>query len=225
MVEKGVSSEKVPEFSQKFAYVYRRIRTCRASYENILMLSKSEAKYQKALLEFNRTQKSGKPPAFEDFVREELTGKGDLAWIYEGRKDHDKIATRLAQTYYASKVYSQLTGCPQGKASEIREAMTAAGAKLTSIAQDSLFLPPNFDEDCRRIAGSRCEEAKKVLATWDADFKWTMGQHKAGAEFAAKNCKSASEIAKIQKPAVCNSRATQPKPAESPKEKPTGKAI
>jgi hypothetical protein len=35
----------------------------------------------------------------------------------------------------------------------------------------------------------RYKEATKKLATWDADFKWTIAQHKAGAEFAGKVCK------------------------------------
>lgn len=219
MVEKGVNPGKVPELSQKFAYIYRRIRTCRAAAENMYMFSESEVKYQKALRDFNRSRKDGRAPTFEDFVRAELTGKGQLAWIFEGRADHDKLAVRLAQTFYASKIYSQTTGCPQGKASELTEAISAAGAKLTTLDKDTLFLPANFDEECRRIAGSRCEEARKVLTTWDADFKWTMDQHKAGAEFAAKNCKPASEIAKMPKPETCRGlpAGSSPAPSSSPK--------
>jgi hypothetical protein len=35
----------------------------------------------------------------------------------------------------------------------------------------------------------RYDAAAKHLATWDADFEWTIAQHEAGAKFAAKQCK------------------------------------
>lgn len=33
-----------------------------------------------------------------------------------------------------------------------------------------------------------CKRAKKRLATWDMDFKWTIAQHEVGAKFAVKEC-------------------------------------
>lgn len=35
----------------------------------------------------------------------------------------------------------------------------------------------------------RYQAATKKLSTWDADFKWTIAEHKAGADFAGKVCK------------------------------------
>ena len=35
----------------------------------------------------------------------------------------------------------------------------------------------------------RCEKARKKLATWDEDFKWTAAQHRIGARFGAEQCK------------------------------------
>lgn len=39
------------------------------------------------------------------------------------------------------------------------------------------------------IAPADCKEAMKIIDTWRIDFDWTVEQHRAGAEFAAKNCK------------------------------------
>lgn len=38
-----------------------------------------------------------------------------------------------------------------------------------------------------------CMDARKILATWDIDFQWTIGQHITGAEFAKKHCSKVEE--------------------------------
>ncbi|MEZ4873748.1 MAG: hypothetical protein R2827_16205 [Bdellovibrionales bacterium] len=57
---------------------------------------------------------------------------------------------------------------------------------------------PNGNNTTRRrqrnVCGSsfsnaECDEARKILATWDVDFEWTTAQHEVGARFAAENCK------------------------------------
>ncbi|UYL07816.1 hypothetical protein B9G69_012245 [Bdellovibrio sp. SKB1291214] len=47
---------------------------------------------------------------------------------------------------------------------------------------DKLSKPDGWSDERYRAASQK-------LATWDNDFKWTIAQHKAGAEFAGKNCK------------------------------------
>jgi hypothetical protein len=50
----------------------------------------------------------------------------------------------------------------------------------------------NFFDKLSKPTGwtdERYRKASQKLATWDEDFKWTIAQHKAGAEFAGKNCK------------------------------------
>ena len=39
------------------------------------------------------------------------------------------------------------------------------------------------------FSAESCQKAKNRLATWDADFEWTISQHEVGAKFAAEKCK------------------------------------
>lgn len=202
MIERGLSAASAPDFSQKFAFIYRRIRTCRAAADSLLSFRAEEEQYQADLAKFNRGGSKGKKPEFETYLKTSLKKKIAKIGLAESYASDSRIK-RVSDTYYASKVYFDVTQCPDGKASELGEAMRAGSAKLTSIYKDSMFLPDDFDQRCETIAGNRCADAKKVLATWDADFKWTMDQHRVGAEFAAMHCKPASELKKYPTPPSC----------------------
>jgi hypothetical protein len=204
MIENGVKPESAADFSQKFAYVYRRIRTCRVAFNNYERYKDAEARYEKALGRFTRSQSDGKRPSIEEEIRKDAKTNFD-SYKYQATQDKEKFLKSLADTYYASKLYVKMTQCPDGKANEVSEAIKANSASGIRLGSDSLYLPLNFDEQCPSIAGGRCVDAKKVLDTWDADFKWTMNQHRVGAEFAAKNCKPLSQQ---KTPPLCAKSAT-----------------
>lgn len=44
-----------------------------------------------------------------------------------------------------------------------------------------------------------CKEAMKIIETWRVDFDWTIAQHRAGAEFAAKNCRQTPNESSFKK--------------------------
>jgi hypothetical protein len=46
-------------------------------------------------------------------------------------------------------------------------------------------------------SATRCEKARKRLATWDVDFAWTEKQHELGAKFGASKCRPQSADEKI----------------------------
>jgi hypothetical protein len=54
--------------------------------------------------------------------------------------------------------------------------------------------PRQIARDCSSlVAKEDCDRAKKVLATWDMDFAWTVAQHEIGAKFAAEKCQKSKE--------------------------------
>jgi hypothetical protein len=204
MIENGVPADQVANYSQKFAYIYRRIRTCRSALDSLSNYKKAEDRYQKKLRQFVQSQSEGARPTIEEEIVQEIPHNAD-AFRYNDAKDKAKVLKRIVDSYYASKLYVKMTQCPEGKTSEIGEAMKANSMDGNRLSSDSLYLPPDFDDKCPSIAGGNCLDAKKVLDTWDADFKWTMNQHRVGAEFAAKNCKLLSQQ---KTPPLCAKSAT-----------------
>lgn len=214
VIEKGVAPKDAADIAQKFAFAYRRLRTCESSRMITETLKPYYLEFQKRLAKYNRGQSNGDAPTFEELieqaVREDKLTKAEDAfgpWFYgyniNSNKDHSKFLKRVADYYYASKIYFTMTNCPTGQISQFGELMQAHSSKLTSIMKDSLFLPPNFDEQCEGLVGGNCSGAKMVLQTWDADFKWTMEQHRLGAEFAASHCKPLAELEKYPTPPIC----------------------
>lgn len=100
----------------------------------------------------------------------------------------------------------------------------------TQLAGPKNLLAPQTDGDAdntgfelfapykpRSWSNARYEAAKRKLATWMIDSKWTVAQHAAGADFAAKNCKPRPANETLEQ-AACRIDASQAaKPARAVK--------
>jgi hypothetical protein len=186
MIENGVKPSSLPNYTEKFAYAYRRITGCQQASKIITESQFDAERYERQMKEFKRGGEIGQEPIFDS-------------------KGH----------YYAAKLYTTLTKCPGTEASAIEEIVAAATAKLNS---GFTIMPSYLEDQCPVVVGSHCKDAMKVIDQWEADFKFTMAQHRVGAEFAAKHCKTQKELEKLPPPPICReNKSGETKPATGTK--------
>ncbi|WP_413557325.1 hypothetical protein [Bdellovibrio sp. HCB209] len=214
LVQNGISTTKASFLQQQAARFYRGMRMC----DSVKTMTQNTDYYKDMLKKYKVTSmedltiksveaiKNKKIDCKEaDTTESMLTAKllKECSLVYEAGYNPDMIASGTAIPS-VSDIRKKLAGkFRNSDAAELYKSWYLGGGKTfgqdipcTDIrvwGPNDLMKPDaNFFDKLSKPSGwaeDRYRQAAQKLSTWDDDFKWTIAQHKVGAEFAGKNCK------------------------------------
>ncbi|WP_413557439.1 hypothetical protein [Bdellovibrio sp. HCB209] len=196
LVQNGVSPLKTTFIQQQAARLYRAIRMCESvdSAELKFLDPKSADSSLRAVLDVQNKKVIcplvGNSPRECQLINElgynpVLIGSGAITPGVDEVKA--KWAGKLRNSDAATLYKSWYLGGGEIKGQKIPCSDLRVWGPNDLMKPDANF----FDKISkpREWSVERFKSASQKLATWDVDFKWTIAQHKVGAEFASKNCK------------------------------------
>jgi hypothetical protein len=209
LIQNGVSPTVASTLQQQAARVYRGIRMCEATNAKARM-SKENQDIENALFEKYKTKD---PIKFVAQIAKDRTlikkcnaGEYSQECIYLQNLDFPIYTLAESEEFEIDEksIQKKIDGrLSLNDAASLYRHWYLGGTKVagqTLPCSDLRVLgPTNLKEPMDSFFGriskpkewsdERYKNASKKIATWDADFKWTIVQHKAGAEFAGKVCK------------------------------------
>lgn len=148
----------------KVSNIYRRLRICEDN--------------ERLLNQYEQIKKASGALTIQEFIEKCESAEG-------GAKPECKLARHLILIYSndVNKMLLEKDACPKDAISIAQEAPRGSKGYLEKLTELQ-------KRDCPDNArGAACTEAKRILKTWEVDFRWTEAQHRVGAEFAIQHCK------------------------------------
>ncbi|WP_413576180.1 hypothetical protein ACLVWU_17495 [Bdellovibrio sp. HCB290] len=207
LVQNGFSPTKASFVQQQAARVYRGVRMCESVNQDFKQSWSDLSKKYKAKDIVDLTQKtvatikSGKVKCPRSLAGQAVPPECDLLYSIGYSSE---MVTSGELVVSASDIKEKIGGAARNSdALELYKSWylgggTAFGRKVPCtdvrmFGPNNLMKPDsNFFDKLSKPKGwsdERYRQASQKLGTWDDDFQWTIAQHKAGADFAGKNCK------------------------------------
>lgn len=210
-VQNGISPSLASQMQQQVARAYRGIRMCEGNkdfLEESEKLQKLEAKLMtkykakdpaNLMFKIIQDKKMAKNCASNEYFKYPECKIGQILQIPASVNDENGEFT-ISEEDVRKKIKGRLT---QMDAARLYEHWYLGGGTIAGQSlpcSDVRVLGPtnlrkptdSFFGRISKPAGwtdERYLSASKKVASWDADYKWTIAEHKAGAEFAGKVCK------------------------------------
>lgn len=214
LIQNGIESSKASLLQQQAARFYRGLRMCEStSYAN----ENTEQEFDNKSWEPELKKYNVKDYTSLNILAVSKVQKKELDCSFKENVTPEKICNLVFGLGYLPEMLAsgQLEVTTQDIREKLRRRIAAADASLLYkkwylggneimgkkipcsdirvLGPSDLMKPQDgFFTKLYKPEGwsdKRFEQASKKLATWDLDFKWTIAQHKAGADFAGKTCK------------------------------------
>lgn len=225
LIERGVKPALAVRLQTTAASIYRGIRICEATKLSLTKYSELEGLFKAAKGKFGKT--------FEEWLvgvnkKCSTLDFGKNSYCDETRTYVDlDSGGRLTDAQMASKLRKKIE---RSDAAFLRENWYAGGNELFGYKMPCRNARRDGPKDLMNPTGDfwgrtkhpktwseeRYRNATRVLRTWDLDFEWTEAQHKAGSQFAAKNCHESKASDRTALARMCSADKTT-KPALSKK--------
>ncbi len=200
MIESGMGARNAKAVAAEGAKVYRGIRLCQTLTDATIGWSPDGYRTPEDFLLSKDLSKKCADKKFSATNSGLCAFAGQATFYRRTIRDLNELRRKIAgivATADASVLYRRwfFGGVTQaiGKKFACTDAQLIGPKNLLEAETDGAIDNTGFELGAiyKPIAWSnaRYESAKRKLATWMVDSKWTVAQHKAGADFAAKNCK------------------------------------
>ena len=192
----GIAPENAQTAAKYLAMMYRGIRLCPIIKRQ---LTQRDAILKKYDLEADDPSFPAK--AFQ-YLKQTPAKTFTLQGVVIGELSDARAKNQISEMEAATLYSKWYLGGPDGKipCTGIRGGPPDLLADDHTNDRTPLGSLPSGGSICQ-IPGwnpARCSSARKKLATWDVDFRWTEAQHETGARFGAQQCKPDSSQALAQ---------------------------